>query len=337
MPKLVLAIDQGTTGSTALIFDERGRIRGRGYSEFRQYYPSPGWVEHDPEEIWKVSLKVIQAALRSAKVTARQIVAIGITNQRETVVLWDRKTGKPLHRAIVWQDRRTAPLCEKLIATGADAAIRSKTGLVVDPYFSGTKVRWLLDKLKTARRNPAKVAFGTIDSWLIWKLTGGRVHATDYTNASRTLMFDIYKRRWDGELLQILDVPEEILPAVVPLAGIAGTTAIKELPGEIPISGIAGDQQAALFGQGCFRPGMVKNTYGTGCFMLMYTGDTAVRSERGLLTTLACDVEGGPAYAIEGSVFVAGAAVQWLRDGLGLIKSAKETEALARKVDSTLG
>ena len=337
MPKYVLAIDQGTTGSTAIVFDERGRIRGRGYSEFRQYYPSPGWVEHDAEEIWSVSLKVMQAALRNARLTAKQISAIGITNQRETVVLWDRKTGKPLHRAIVWQDRRTAPFCEQLVASGADHSIRAKTGLVVDPYFSGTKVRWLFDKLKGARRKADQIAFGTIDSWLIWKLTGGKVHATDYTNASRTLMFDIYARRWDEELLQILDVPGSILPQVVPSAGVIGTTAVKGLAAEIPIAGVAGDQQAALFGQNCHKPGMVKNTYGTGCFMLMFTGDLAVRSERGLLTTLACAADGGPAYAIEGSVFIAGAAVQWLRDGLGLIKSAAETEALARKVDSTLG
>jgi glycerol kinase len=333
----VLAIDQGTTGSTVMIFDQAGRVRGRGYSEFRQYYPRPGWVEHDPEEIWTVTARVMRAALRSARLKPADIAAIGITNQRETTVLWDRVTGKPLHRAIVWQDRRTAPICDALKAQGAETMIREKTGLVTDPYFSGTKLQWLFDHVKGARDKVQRTAFGTIDSWLIWKLTDGRVHATDYTNASRTLLFNIRERRWDAELLRLLNVPAEVLPQVVPSAGIVATTDARVFGAEIPIAGIAGDQQAALFGQACFRPGLVKNTYGTGCFLLMYTGDTAVESRRGLLTTMACAADGRPAYAVEGSIFVAGAAVQWLRDGLGLLKSARESARLARQADSTLG
>ncbi len=337
MPKYVLAIDQGTTGSTGMIFDDSGRVRGRGYSEFRQYYPRPGWVEHDPEEIWQVTRRVVGATLRAARLKAKDVAAIGITNQRETTVLWDRKTGKPLHRAIVWQDRRTAARCEALRAEGAEATIRAKTGLVTDPYFSGTKLEWLLEHVKGARERVARLAFGTIDTWLIWKLTGGRVHATDFTNVSRTLLFNIHQRTWDDELLRLLHVPAEILPQVVPSACIIATTDARAFGAEVPIAGIAGDQQAALFGQACFQPGMVKNTYGTGCFLLMYTGEQAVTSRRGLLTTMACAPDGGPAYAVEGSIFVAGAAVQWLRDGLGLIKQAKESEALARRVDSSLG
>ena len=333
----VLAIDQGTTGSTVMIFDTQGRVRGRGYSEFRQYYPRPGWVEHDPEEIWSVTQRVIRAALRNARLRSRDLAAIGITNQRETTVLWDRVSGKPVHRAIVWQDRRTAPLCEALKAQGVESGIHAKTGLVVDPYFSGTKLNWLFEHVKGARAKAGRLAFGTIDSWLIWKLTAGHVHATDFTNASRTLLFNIHERRWDEELLHLLDIPSEILPPVVPSAGVIGTTSADIFGAEVPIAGIAGDQQAALFGQACFRPGMVKNTYGTGCFLLMYTGDQAVDSRRGLLTTLACAADGQPAYAVEGSVFVAGAAIQWLRDGLGLLKQAKESETLARRVDSTLG
>jgi glycerol kinase len=333
----VLAIDQGTTGTTVMVFDAAGRVRGRGYSEFRQHYPRPGWVEHDPEEIWAVTQRVMRSALRQARLKPANIAAIGITNQRETTVLWDRGTGKPVHRAIVWQDRRTAALCDALKAQGAEAMIRRKTGLVVDPYFSGTKLQWLFDHVKDARANAGRLAFGTIDTWLIWKLTKGQVHVTDYTNASRTLLFNIRERRWDRELLTLLRVPEEVLPRVVASAGVAGTTAPGVFGADVPIAGIAGDQQAALFGQACFRPGLVKNTYGTGCFLLMYTGDEAVDSQRGLLTTMACAADGRPAYAVEGSVFVAGAAVQWLRDGLGLLKQAKESERLARSVDSTLG
>ena len=335
--RFVLALDQGTTGSTALVFDSKGDVRGRGYSEFTQFYPKPGWVEHEPEEIWKVTRRVARAALRAAHLEPGDIAAIGITNQRETTVLWDRETGEPVHRAIVWQDRRTAPLCDQLRADGAEPVVRAKTGLVIDPYFAGTKIRWLFDNVRGLRKRASRLAFGTIDSWLIWKLSGGRAHVTDYTNASRTLLFDIHNRVWDDELLGVLGVPGDILPRVVASSGPIAETDRRAFGAVVPISGIAGDQQAALFGQTCFRPGLVKNTYGTGCFVLMYTGDEAVRSERGLLTTIACDAKGGPAYATEGAIFIAGAAVQWLRDGLGLIKNARETEALARQVDSTLG
>jgi len=337
MPSHVLAIDQGTTGTTVMIFDARGHVRGRGYSEFRQYYPRPGWVEHDPEEIWRVTVRVMRAALRSARLRPSDIAAIGITNQRETTVLWDRVSGKPVHRAIVWQDRRTAPICDALTSHGAAATIHAKTGLVTDPYFSGTKLQWLFDHVSKARQRASRLAFGTIDSWLIWKLTDGHTHVTDFTNASRTLLFNIHERRWDDELLRLLNVPAEVLPRVVPSAGVIGTTTARSFGAEVPIAGIAGDQQAALFGQACFTPGLVKNTYGTGCFLLMYTGNQAVDSQRGLLTTMACAADGQPAYAIEGSVFIAGAAVQWLRDGLGLLKHAKESERMARQAESNLG
>ncbi len=331
----ILTIDQGTTGSTALVIDGRGAVVGRAYSEFTQYFPKPGWVEHDAEEIWTVSLKVMRAALRRAGVRPGDVAAIGITNQRETTVVWDRKTGRPIHKAIVWQDRRTASRCEALRDRGAEKLVRKKTGLVVDAYFSGTKVEWILDKVRGARRRAeaGRLAFGTIDSWLVWKLSGGRVHATDYTNASRTLLFDIHGRRWDRELLRLLRVPESVLPEVRPSSGEFCRTA----PGifgkaEIPVTGIAGDQQAALFGQQCVRPGMVKNTYGTGCFVLMPVGDEPVTSSSGLVTTLGCGPSGEPLYVLEGSIFVAGAAIQWLRDGLGLLRKASESEALARSV-----
>jgi len=335
----VVAVDQGTTGTTVLVFDRSGRIVGRAYSEFRQHYPKPGWVEHDAEEIWRVTLRVLRQACRRALVRAKDIVALGITNQRETVVLWDRRTGRPVHRAIVWQDRRTAPECERLKADGHEATIREHTGLVIDPYFSGTKLRWLLQNVPRAaeRARRGELCFGTIDSWLMWKLSGGAVHATDPTNASRTLLYDIRAHRWDPELCRLLDVPEAILPAVKPSSGEFGLTEKSVLGASIPIAGVAGDQQAALFGQGCVEPGMVKNTYGTGCFLLMFTGQTLARSNRGLLTTVACDEKGGPAYALEGSVFIAGAAIQWLRDGLGLLKRAAESEALARRAGSNLG
>jgi glycerol kinase len=333
----VLAIDQGTTGTTVMVFDAAGRVRGRAYSEFRQFYPKPGWVEHDAEEIWRVTHRVIGIALRSAGLRPKNLAAIGITNQRETTVLWDRVTGKPVHRAIVWQDRRTAAICDALKANGAEATIHAKSGLVTDPYFSGTKLRWLFDHVKGARAKAARLAFGTIDTWLIWKLTGGTSHVTDYTNASRTLLFNIHEQRWDDELLRLLNVPADVLPRVVASAGVAGMSDARAFGAEVPIAGIAGDQQAALFGQACFRPGRVKNTYGTGCFILMYTGATAVDSKRGLLTTMACAANGRPAYAVEGSVFIAGAAVQWLRDGLKLLQHARESEQHARKVDSTLG
>ena len=333
----ILAIDQGTTGTTAMVFDDSGRVRGRAYSEFTQYYPRPGWVEHDPEEIWTVTLRVVKAALRSGKLKPSDLAAIGIANQRETTVLWDRKTGKPVHRAVVWQDRRTAPLCERMRADGLEEKIRAKTGLVIDPYFSATKLRWLFDHRKGLRARASRLAFGTIDSWLVWKLSGGAAHLTDYTNASRTLLFDIHRRQWDEELLALLNVPAEVLPRVVPSSGVVATTDRSVFGAEIPIAGIAGDQQAALFGQACFRPGLVKNTYGTGCFVLMFTGDEAISSRKGLLTTIACAVDGSPAYALEGAIFIAGAAVQWLRDGLGLLKTAEESERLAKQVDSTLG
>ncbi len=337
MPRFVLAIDQGTTGTTAMVFDDTGKVRGRGYSEFPQYYPKPGWVEHDAEEIWSVSLRVVKAALRSAKLKPADVAAIGITNQRETTVLWDRVTGRPVHRAIVWQDRRTAPICERLKASGMEDAVRAKTGLVIDAYFSGTKVAWLLDHVKGLRAKASRLAFGTIDTWLVWKLTGGRSHLTDYTNASRTMLFDIHRRSWDAELLRVLGVPSEVLPTVVSSSAPVATTDRAVFGAEVPIAGIAGDQQAALFGQACFHPGLVKNTYGTGCFVLMFTGAEAVASQKGLLTTIACAADGTPAYALEGSVFIAGAAVQWLRDGLGLLAAAKDSEKLARQVDSTLG
>ncbi len=338
MPRrYILAIDQGTTGSTALVFDERGAVRGRGYSEFTQFYPKPGWVEHDPLEIWTVSLKVIRQALRAAKIRATDLAALGITNQRETTVLWDRRTGQPVHRAIVWQDRRTADLCARLTADGAEDLVRRRTGLVIDAYFSGTKLRWLFDHGRRLRARAAQLAFGTVDSWLIWQLTGGRAHVTDHTNASRTLLYDIHTHQWSPELLRLLDVPDAVLPSLVPSSGVVATTDAKILGAEVPIAGIAGDQQAALFGQACFEPGMAKNTYGTGCFILMFTGDRAVTSRKGVLTTIACGADGRPAYALEGSIFVAGAAVQWLRDGLGLLKSARESERLATSVDSSLG
>jgi glycerol kinase len=335
----VMAIDQGTTGSTVLVFDRRGRLVGRGYSEFRQFYPKPGWVEHDAEEIWRVTLRVARQALRRAGVPAAALAAIGITNQRETTVVWDRRTGAPISRAIVWQDRRTADRCAELKEQGHEAAVRAKTGLVIDAYFSGTKVAWMLEHVRNAaaRAQHGDLAFGTIDSWLIWKLTGGRVHATDPTNASRTLLYNIHTRAWDPELLRMIGVPVDMLPEVRPSSGIIAETEAALLGAAVPIAGIAGDQQAALFGQACFAPGMVKNTYGTGCFVLMQTGGTAVASERGLVTTIACGADGTPTYALEGSVFIAGAAIQWLRDGLKILRTAAESERLARSVDSTLG
>ena len=336
----VLTIDQGTTGSTALVIDGRGAVAARAYSEFTQYFPKPGWVEHDAEEIWDVSLKVMRAALRRAKVKPADVAAIGITNQRETTVVWDRKTGKPIHKAIVWQDRRTAGRCDELREQGASDLVRDRTGLVVDSYFSGTKVEWILDKVRGARAKAeaGRLAFGTIDTWLVWKLSGGTAHATDHTNASRTLLYDIHRRAWDDDLLQLLNVPAPLLPEVQASSSTFCTTA----PGlfgkaEIPVAGIAGDQQAALFGQLCVRPGMVKNTYGTGCFVLMPVGDTPVTSSSGLVTTLGCGPAGEPLYVLEGSIFVGGAAIQWLRDGLGLVKRASETEALARSVKENDG
>ena len=335
----IAAIDQGTTGSTVLVFDRQGRVAGRAYREFTQYYPKPGWVEHDADEIWRVTLAVLREAIRRAGARGRDIAALGITNQRETTVVWDRRTGRPLHRAIVWQDRRTTSLCERLRRQGKERLVRQRTGLVLDPYFSATKLAWMLRSVRglARRAERGEVCFGTIDSWLLWQLTGGAVHATDRTNASRTLLYDIRRHRWDPELCRLFGVPMAMLPEVVPSGGECGVATPEVLGAPVPIAGIAGDQQAALFGQGCVEPGMAKNTYGTGCFLLMNTGRRAVASRHGLLTTVACDAQGGAAYALEGSVFIAGAAIQWLRDGLGLLSKAADSERLARSVPSSLG
>jgi glycerol kinase len=340
MPEAVLAIDQGTTGSTALVLDRDGRVLGRATEEFSQHYPQPGWVEHDPEEIWRVSLEVIGAALAEAALADGDLRAVGITNQRETTVVWDRATGEPLHRAIVWQSRQTADICQEIRENGLEPMITEKTGLVVDPYFSGSKVKWILDHYPDARPRAAagELVFGTIDTWMLYKLTGGEVHATEPTNASRTLLYDIRSLTWDPELLDIFGVPEAMLPEVKPSSGIFGTTVpAGELPGGVPVAGMAGDQQAALYGQGCWRPGMVKNTYGTGCFVVLNTGTELQRSNCGLLTTVCCDAHGGAAYALEGSIFTTGAAIQWLRDEMGLIGSAVETEKVAARVQDTQG
>ena len=326
----VLALDQGTTGSTALVIARDGRVIGRGYREFTQYFPQPGWVEHDPEEILRVTVDAAREAIAQAGETP---AGLGITNQRETVVLWDRKSLTPVSRAIVWQDRRTAARCAELKTLGSEAAIRETTGLVLDPYFSATKLEWLLAR----HPNPTGLAFGTIDSWLVARLTGGRVHVTDHTNASRTMLYSLARRGWDNELLSLFNVPGEILPRIVNSSEIVGETDPAVFGKALPIAGIAGDQQAALFGQGCVRVGMAKNTYGTGAFLLEHTGATRAHSAHGLLATVACGPRGEPAYALEGSVFIAGAAVQWLRDGLNLITSAAETEALARSVEDTGG
>jgi glycerol kinase len=322
--RYVATIDQGTTGSTALVLDERGRLRGRAYSEFTQHFPKPGWVEHDAEEIWRVSLAVLRGALRKAKIDARHLAAIGITNQRETTVVWDRATGEPIHRAIVWQDRRTAARCEELKRSGLEVSFRARTGLVLDPYFSATKIEWILDNVRGARAKAraGKLAFGTIDSWLVWKLSKGQVHATDHSNASRTLLYDIHRRRWDPDLCETFDVPASLLPEVRDSAGVFCRTAAGVLGrAEVPVAGIAGDQQAALFGQLCVRPGMVKNTYGTGCFVLMPVGDRPVDSKNGLVTTLGC-VRAASRSMRSRLGLRRGAAVQWLRDGLGLIGRA---------------
>ncbi|MBU0492781.1 MAG: glycerol kinase GlpK [Chloroflexi bacterium] len=337
----ILALDQGTTSSRALVFDSRGRIVGVGQHEFTQHYPQPGWVEHDADEIWQTTLRATQGALAQAGLTSADIAAIGITNQRETTVLWDRTTGEPVHRAIVWQCRRTAPLCDELKAAGHEALFRERTGLVIDAYFSGTKVRWLLDHVPglRARAEAGRIAFGTIDTWLIWKLTGGRVHATDYSNASRTLLFNIHTLDWDDDILRILHIPRALLPEARPSSGDFGETVELNdvLSAGIPVAGVAGDQQAALFGQAAFWPGMVKTTYGTGAFLLMNTGEQAVSSEHGLLATIAWGLDSRVTYALEGSVFIAGAVIQWLRDGLRIIDSAADTEALARSVPDTGG
>src|SRR3989475_3130871 len=314
----VLALDQGTTGSTALVVDPEGRVLARGYAELPQYFPRPGWVEHDPEEIWSTVERAARAALAEARVAASEIAAIGITNQRETTVVWERATGAPIHRAIVWQCRRTAPMCDRLRADGLETLVRARTGLVLDAYFSGTKIRWLLDEVPGARARAERgaLAFGTVDAWLLWKLTGGRVHATDATNASRTLCLDLRTVDWDDELLGILGVPRAVLPQVAPSSGVVGETAdLGWLPRGVPIAGIAGDQQAALFGQACHEVGAAKNTYGTGCFMLLNTGEAPVASSRGLVTTIAWRIGGGATHALEGRGLIAGAPVPWVGGG----------------------
>ncbi|HTJ47392.1 MAG TPA: glycerol kinase GlpK [Kofleriaceae bacterium] len=334
----VISIDQGTTGTTVLVLDEELHVRGRGYREFRQIYPQPGWVEHDPEDIWGSVTHALGAALKD--IDPKSIAAIGITNQRETTVLWDRASGRAVHHAIVWQDRRTADFCAQLKREGKEARVRERTGLTLDPYFSGTKLRWMLDNVSGARAKAEKgeLAFGTIDTYLIWRLTAGASHVTDVTNASRTLLFDLHELAWTDELLAIQGVPRAVLPAVKSSAELLGTTrGVPGVPDGIPIAGVAGDQQSALFGQACFDPGEAKCTYGTGAFILMNTGDQPVASKSGLLTTVAWRIPGELAYALEGSAFIAGAAVQWLRDELGFFKSAAEIEALAASVPDSGG
>ena len=335
MTKFILAIDQGTTSSRAILFDAERRIAGIGQKEFTQIFPQDGWVEHDPEEIWESVVWSVRTALKEAGAEAGQIGAIGITNQRETVVIWDRENGRPIHNAIVWQDRRTAALCARLREDGHEELFTQRTGLLLDPYFSGTKVKWLLDKVEGARQRAERgeLAFGTVDSFLIWRLTGGKMHATDATNAGRTLLYDIGGNHWDEELCRLLDVPMALLPEVKDCADDFGATEEKLLGAAIPILGVAGDQHAATIGQACFAPGMVKSTYGTGCFALLNTGRDMVRSENRLLTTIAYRLGGETTYALEGSIFVAGAAVQWIRDGLKLVKHASETGPLAQSAD----
>ncbi|ODT83140.1 MAG: glycerol kinase [Pelagibacterium sp. SCN 64-44] len=335
MSGYILAIDQGTTSSRAIVFDKDRAIAGVGQKEFRQIFPQDGWVEHDPEEIWESVVWAVRAALKQAGVEAKDLAAIGITNQRETTLVWERATGKPIHNAIVWQDRRTAALCGKLKKAGHEKTVTKKTGLLLDPYFSGTKISWLLDHVKGARKRAEKgeLAFGTVDSFLIWRLTGGKVHATDATNAGRTLLFDIGANRWDKGLLELFGVPEALLPEVKDCADDFGVTEAALFGAAIPILGVAGDQHAATIGQACFSPGMLKSTYGTGCFALLNTGKDRVASRNRLLTTIAYRLDGETIYALEGSIFIAGAAVQWIRDGLKLVKQASETGPLAQSAD----
>jgi glycerol kinase len=335
--RCILALDQGTTSSRAIVFDEAGGIRGSAQQEFRQIFPQPGWVEHDATEIWATQSGVMHEALAKAGVTARDVAAIGITNQRETTVVWERATGRPIANAIVWQDRRTAPLCDELRTSGKAMLIAEKTGLVIDAYFSGTKLKWLLDNVPGARERALRgeLAFGTMDSWLIFQLTGGAAHVTDASNASRTLLFDIRRGEWDDQLLGLLDVPRSVLPQVVASSGVCAETLLDGV--SVPIAGIAGDQQAALFGQACLAPGLAKNTYGTGCFLLMNTGTNAVASRNNLVTTVAWKRGDTLDYALEGSVFIAGAVVQWLRDGLQIIRSASDVEPLAASVEDSGG
>jgi glycerol kinase len=335
MGEFILAIDQGTTSSRAIVFDRDRKIAGVGQKEFTQYFPKDGWVEHDPEEIWESVLWSVKMALAQAKIAAEDVAAIGITNQRETTLIWDRATGKPIHNAIVWQDRRTAAYCAKLKKAGHEAEVSRKTGLLLDPYFAGTKVKWLLDNVKGARQRAeaGELAFGTVDSFLVWRLTGGKSHVTDATNAGRTLLFDIGKNQWDKALLKLFEVPAALLPEVKDCADDFGVTDEALFGAAIPILGVAGDQHAATIGQACFAPGMLKSTYGTGCFALLNTGADMVRSKNRLLTTIAYRLDGKTCYALEGSIFIAGAAVQWIRDGLKLVKQASETGPLARTAD----
>lgn len=336
----ILAFDQGTTSSRAILFDRNGRIQSAAQKEFEQIYPKPGWVEHDPMEIWGSQSGVAREVLERSGVSPDEVAAIGITNQRETTLLWDRHTGKPVYNAIVWQDRRTADICDKLKVQNLTGYIRETTGLVVDAYFSGTKIKWILDHVEGVRERAERgdIVFGTVDSWLIWNLTRGKVHITDYTNASRTMLFNIHTLKWDDRLLDVLDIPRVVLPEVKASSEVYGYTDARTFGGaNIPIAGVAGDQQAALFGQTCFQPGMAKNTYGTGCFMLMNTGQTPVSSTSGLLSTIAWGVDGKITYALEGSIFMAGAAIQWLRDSLRFFDSAADSEYFASKVNDANG
>ncbi|HRS98112.1 MAG TPA: glycerol kinase GlpK, partial [Smithella sp.] len=335
----ILSLDQGTTSSRAILYDKNGNVKATAQKEFTQIYPKAGWVEHDPMEIWGSQSGVVSELLATAAIAPEEIAAIGITNQRETTVVWERKTGKPVCNAIVWQCRRTADICDELKTGGLENYIRENTGLVLDAYFSGTKVKWILDHVEGARKKArdGELLFGNIDTWLIWNLTRGKVHVTDYSNASRTMLFNIKTLTWDENILKELDIPESMLPEVRPSSEIYGHTDAKLFGAEIPIAGDAGDQQAALFGQACYTPGMVKNTYGTGCFMLMLTGEKLVHSENGLLTTIAWGLNNKVEYALEGSIFVAGAAIQWLRDSMKLIYDAKDSEYFATRVEDSLG
>ncbi|WP_370223979.1 glycerol kinase GlpK [Cytobacillus sp.] len=340
MEKYILSLDQGTTSSRAILFNKKGEIVHTAQKEFTQHFPKPGWVEHNANEIWGSILSVIAGVFSESGIKPEQIAGIGITNQRETTVVWDKETGAPIYNAIVWQSRQTSEICDELKEKGYNDLFRERTGLLIDAYFSGTKVKWILDHVEGARQKAeqGKLLFGTIDTWLIWKLSGGKAHVTDYSNASRTLMFNIHEFKWDEELLNILGVPETMLPEVKPSSEVYAKTIDYHFFGkEVPIAGAAGDQQAALFGQACFEKGMAKNTYGTGCFMLMNTGEKAVQSEHGLLTTIAWGLEGKIEYALEGSIFVAGSAIQWLRDGMRMLKDAKDSESYAKRVDSTDG
>lgn len=336
----ILSIDQGTTSTRAILFDKKGNKVHVAQQEFPQYFPKPGWVEHDPNEIWSSTLSVIGGVMSKDTISPEQVKAIGITNQRETTLIWDKQTGEPIYNAIVWQSRQTDSICQKLKKDGFEPLFREKTGLLIDPYFSATKIKWILSNVKGAKEKAEKgqLLFGTVDTWLIWKLTDGKVHVTDYSNASRTLLYNIHELKWDNELLDILNIPSSLLPKVEASSHIYGYTTKNNFFGsEIPISGIAGDQQAALFGQACFDKGMVKNTYGTGCFMLMNTGENAIKSDNGLLTTIAWGIDGKVQYALEGSIFVAGSAIQWLRDGLRLFRNAEDSETFAKKVPHTDG